>query len=92
MTKGSVFRYLVHTYSITQARNMQVNEKKANKVERVGRPGLTDKRIWIRNKHKDAVVSYQRILGVRAGRDFNWTEALEHLIETHPATKKLMPL
>lgn len=68
---------------------MQVNEKK---IKQVGRPGLTDKRIWIRNKHKEAVESYQRILAVKAGRDFNWTETLELLIETHPATKKLMPL
>lgn len=89
MTSNNVFRYLVHIYRVRHARNMQSNEKIS---KRVGRPGLTDKRIWIRNDHKNAVAEYQRILGVKARRGFNWTEALEHLIETHPSTKKLMPL
>lgn len=68
---------------------MQVNEKKP---KRVGRPGLTNKKFWIHNEHKKAVESFQRILAKQKDQDVNWETALEYIIETHPATKKLMPL
>lgn len=68
---------------------MQSTEKITKKV---GRPGMTDKRFWMHNEHKKAVTSYQRILAKQKDTDVNWEQALEHIIETHPATKKLMPL
>lgn len=68
---------------------MQVNEKK---IKKVGRPGYTDKRFWMRNRHKEAVDAFQRILAAKQDADLKWEQALEYLIETHPATKKLMPL
>lgn len=68
---------------------MQSKEKEPKKL---GRPGYTDKRFWMRNPHKEAVEAYQRILAAKKDSDLKWEQALEHLIETHPATKKLMPL
>ena len=89
MTYGSDFRYLVHRYCKTLVSNMQNKEKTPKKV---GRPGFTDKRFWMRNEHKEAVISYQRILAKQKDTDVNWEQALEYLIETHPQTKKLMPI
>lgn len=73
---------------------MQVNEKKVKKVRapRVGRPGLTNKLFWIHNEHNTAVFSLARKLAKEKDQDVNWETALEYLIETHPQTKKLMPL
>lgn len=68
---------------------MQINEKKHN---RVGQEGLTSKRFKMRTPHNKAVASFQKILAAKKDQDVNWEQALEYLIETHPATKKLMPL
>lgn len=68
---------------------MQGKEKTSKTI---GRPGFTDKRFWMRNRHKEAVEAYQRILAAKKDEDLKWEQALEYLIETHPATKKLMPL
>lgn len=68
---------------------MQNKEKKGKKA---GRPGYTDKRFWMRNPHKEAVEAFQKILEVKQNKDLKFEQALEHLVETHPATRKLMPL
>jgi hypothetical protein len=68
---------------------MQVKEKPNKKI---GRPGFTDKRFWMHNEHKQAVESFQRILAKQKDTDVNWEQALEYIIETHPQTRKLMPL
>lgn len=68
---------------------MQIKEKTTKKV---GRPGFTDKRFWMRNPHKEAVDAFQRVLAAKKDKDLKWEQALEYLIETHPATKKLMPI
>lgn len=68
---------------------MQSTEKS---TKRVGRTGMTDKRFWMHNEHKEAVTSYQRILAKQKDADINWEQALEHLIETHPQTKRLMSI
>lgn len=62
------------------------------KNQRLGRPGYTDKRFWMRTPHNKAVASFQKILAAKKDQDVNWETALEYLVETHPATKKLMPL
>lgn len=68
---------------------MQVNEKKP---KRVGQEGVTYKRFKMRTPHNKAVASFQKILAAQKDQDINWEQALEYLIETHPKTKKLMPL
>ena len=69
-------------------------QNKEKTVKKRGRPGLTDKRFWMKNGHKDAVEKYRTILEIKRGysQEIAWETALEHLIETHPATKKLLPL
>lgn len=67
-------------------------QNKEKNPKGVGRPGFTNKKFWMHNEHKEAVTSYQRILAKQKDADINWERALEHLIETHPHTKKLMPL
>lgn len=68
---------------------MQDSENRAKKKR--GRPGLTDKRFWMRNKYREAVDKYQTILaGKRLGESVEWGDALEHLIETHPLARKLL--
>ena len=68
---------------------MQDSENKAKKKR--GRPGFTDKRFWMRNEHRKAVDTYQTILAAKQlGKDIEWYDALEHLIETHPVTRKLL--
>ncbi len=68
---------------------MQDSENKAKKKR--GRPGLTDKRFWMKNRYREAVDTYATILaGKRLVESVDWGEAIEHLIETHPVTRKLL--
>lgn len=66
---------------------MQIKETTAKKI---GRPGFTDKRFWIKNEHVKAVSRYASIVFAKDGEDLNWVEALHHLVETHPVAKKFL--
>jgi hypothetical protein len=70
---------------------MQDRETKEIKNRAEFRASYTDKRFLLGNAHNAAVARHAARIKADTGVEPNWEEALENLIETHPATQHLFP-
>lgn len=65
-------------------------QNKETTAKKPGRPGFVDKRFWMKGEHVKAVSRYASIVFAKEGNDLGWIEALHHMVETHPITKKFL--